>query len=147
MPLWNWIFYFLPLEPIIRGLFLVLFPNLIQKVQVSCSLKYEYFPPYYLIFSPHTTLCFRFQWTKYFGGQNFSADKIFGSKSDFRQFNPPKFCPIRLFYHKHTDRTHCIGSPRYTWIQLAVNCSLMDQGGPLSRQRYVYIQGDGHMLP
>ena len=25
---------------------------------------------------------------------SFSADKIFGSKSDFRKFCPPKFCPI-----------------------------------------------------
>jgi hypothetical protein len=38
--------------------------------------------------------CFEFQLTKDFGGQNFSADKIFGSKSYFRQFCPPKFCPI-----------------------------------------------------
>ena len=32
---------------------------------------------------------------KIFGEQNFSTDKIFGTKSDFRQFSPPKFCPIR----------------------------------------------------
>ena len=30
-----------------------------------------------------------------FSGENFSADNIWGSKSDFRQFCPPKFCPIR----------------------------------------------------
>ena len=30
-----------------------------------------------------------------FNGQNISADKILGSKSDFRQFCLPKFCPIR----------------------------------------------------
>ena len=32
---------------------------------------------------------------KIFGGQNFSADKIFGTNSNFRQFCLPKFCPIR----------------------------------------------------
>ena len=44
-----------------------------------------------------------------FGGQNFSADKVFGSKSDFRLFCPPKFCPIRYndfkdtFINTHTN--------------------------------------------
>ena len=51
--------------------------------------------------------CFRFQRTKFFGGQNFLADKIFGSKSDFRQFSPPKISPIRytgvLKYKKQLD--------------------------------------------
>ena len=37
---------------------------------------------------------------KIFGRTKFSADKIFRSKSDFRQFCPPKFCPIRYSYSK-----------------------------------------------
>ena len=32
---------------------------------------------------------------KTFGGQKFSADKNFGTSSNFRQFCPPNFCPIR----------------------------------------------------
>ena len=32
---------------------------------------------------------------KIFGGQNFSANKIFGSKPDYRHLCPPKFCSIR----------------------------------------------------
>ena len=39
------------------------------------------------------------------GGQNFSLVKIFGSNSDFRQFYPPKFFPIRyyvVFRHRHS---------------------------------------------
>ena len=53
--------------------------------------------------------CFRFQRTKYFGGQKFSADKIFGSKSDFRQFCPPKFCPIRKTFFPVGHGTSCGG--------------------------------------
>ena len=30
-----------------------------------------------------------------FSGQNISADEVFGSNSDFRQFCPQKFCPIK----------------------------------------------------
>ena len=37
-----------------------------------------------------------------FSGQNISADKIFGNKSDFRLFCPPKICPIRYFIDSHT---------------------------------------------
>ena len=33
-----------------------------------------------------------------FNWQNISADKIFGSKLDFRQFSPPIFCPIRYTF-------------------------------------------------
>ena len=43
-----------------------------------------------------------FQRTKYFGGQNFSVDKIFGSNSNFWQFYPPKFCPIRYLFIKES---------------------------------------------
>ena len=32
---------------------------------------------------------------KIFSGQNFSAEIFFGSKSNFRQFCPSKFCPIK----------------------------------------------------
>ena len=34
---------------------------------------------------------------QYFDGQNLSAEKIFGSKTDFLDFHSPRFCPIRYF--------------------------------------------------
>ena len=34
---------------------------------------------------------------KIFDGQNFSSDKIFDTKSKFRQFCPTNFCPIRYW--------------------------------------------------
>ena len=41
---------------------------------------------------------------KIFGGQNFSADKIFGTNSKFRKFCPPKFCPIKVPFISLTFR-------------------------------------------
>ena len=40
---------------------------------------------------------------KTFGGQKFSADKNFGTSSNFRQFCPPNFCPIR--YWRKSDES------------------------------------------
>ena len=41
------------------------------------------------------SVCFGFQLTKYFGGQNFRRTKVFGVLQDIRHFGPQKFCPIR----------------------------------------------------
>ena len=32
-----------------------------------------------------------------FGGQKYSADKIFGTESNFWHFCPPNFCPITTY--------------------------------------------------
>ena len=36
---------------------------------------------------------------QHFGGQNPAVDKIFGTKSKFREFCPPKICPLNFFLY------------------------------------------------
>ena len=49
-----------------------------------------YFLMYFNVLYSESTLSDKISADKIFGGQNFSADKIFGTISKFRQFCPPK---------------------------------------------------------
>ena len=74
---------------------------------------------------------------KIFGGQKFSVDKIFGSKADFRQFCPPKFCPIRyhLFIHdyhfvdQYFQKMYELTRSKNLWIRFKSGRISPHQGG------------------
>ena len=63
-----------------------------------------------------------------FSGQNFSVDKIFDSKSDFRQFSPPKFCPKRyvIYLKVQPECWYRRGASKWTLIYFStkLRCTL-----------------------
>ena len=70
-----------------------------------------------------------------FGGQNIQADKIFGRKSEFRQFCPPKFCPIRYFDPSsqllYSGAPLVLFAPRAILIKSHPRAKIfVDRGGP-----------------